>query len=300
MLLFRNIIIFRTPMQKLLYFLLFSSFSFAQTNVIVSILPQKIFVDKIGGDKIHSSVMVGVGASPHNYEPKASQMREVSKADIYFSVGVEFEKVWLAKFQNQNRDLIVSNLAKDINKSAMESHHNCTHEHHEDEHQEVGSKDPHIWVDPINVKQIAQNIFEALSSFDVNNTNYYKANLENYLKELDALNSKIKEILKETPKNSTFMVFHPAWGYFASRYYLKQLPVEIEGKEPKMKALIGLMKRAKKEKVHAIFTQPEFSDKSAQIIAKNLNIKVIKASPLAQNWSENLINLAIAIAHKEK
>ena len=123
--------------------------------------------------------------------------------------------------------------------------------------------------------------------------------MELFLEELDTLDSDINTILEKTPKNSTFMVFHPSWGYFAKRYHLRQLPVEIEGKEPKMKALVKLMKQAQKEKVHAIFTQPEFSDKSAQIIARNLNIKVIKTSPLAKNWSENLKNLAKAIANRE-
>ncbi len=282
-------------MQKLLIFLLLSTLTFAKTNIIVSILPQKIFVDKIGGEKVDTIVMVEAGSSPHNYEPKPSQMKAVTKADLYLSIGVEFEKVWLDKFKNQNKNLIISDISKDINKSAMQSHH-----HEKDEEHETESTDPHIWVDPINVKQIAQNIFETLSSVDKNNTKYYKKNLTSYLKELDALDIKIKEILKDTPKNSTFMVFHPAWGYFAKRYELTQLPVEVEGKEPKMKALVQLMKKAKEQKVKAIFTQPEFSDKSAQIIANNLNIKVIKTSPLAKNWAENLTNLAKAIAKKER
>jgi zinc transport system substrate-binding protein len=282
-------------MKKLLFFCLFSTLTFAKTDIIVSILPQKIFVDKIGGDKITTSVMVEAGASPHNYEPKASQMKEISKANLYFSVGVEFEKIWLEKFKHQNQNLVISDSSKNVIKLAMGSHHNCTHEHHN--HKAISSKDPHIWVNPINVKQIAQNIFETLSSIDSNNRAYYKENLNSYLKELDDLDSDIKEILKDTPKNSTFMVFHPAWGYFANQYNLIQLPVEVEGKEPKMKALVKLMKKAQKENVHAIFTQPEFSDKSAQIIAKNLNIKVIKASPLAHDWSRNLKNLAKAIAN---
>ena len=304
MLLFRNIIIFRTTMKKLLYFLLFSSFSFAQTNIIVSIVPLKIFVDKIGGDEVHTSVMVQAGASPHNYEPKASQMKAVSNADIYFSIEVEFEKVWIEKFTNQNKNLLVSNVVYNLNKATSP-----THEHQEKKEKtsskfqhehEVLELDPHIWVNPIHVKKIAHNIFTTLATFDPKNIDFYKKNLDTYIKELDSLDNQIKKILKDIPKGSTFMVFHPAWGYFANRYNLKQLPVEIEGKEPKMKALIRLMKEAKKENVHAIFTQPEFSDKSAQIIAKNLNITVIKASPLARNWSQNLLNLAKAIAHKEK
>ena len=279
-------------MNKLLIILLFTTLSFAKTNIVVSILPQQIFVNKIGGDKVHTVVMVKAGSSPHNYEPKPSQMKEITKANLYLSIGVEFEKVWLEKFKNQNKNLVIDDISKDINKSAMKSHK------HTDEH-EVESKDPHIWVNPINVKQIATNIFKVLSAVDKNNTEYYKTNLDNYLNELDALDKNITNILKNTTKGSSFMVFHPAWGYFAKRYNLKQLPVEVEGKEPKMRALVQLMKKAKKEKVQAIFTQPEFSDKSAQIIADNLKIKVIKASPLAENWSENLINLAKAIANKE-
>jgi len=273
-------------MKKLLYFILFSSFSFAQTNVIVSIVPLKVFVDKIGGDKVTTSVMVKAGASPHTYEPKASQMKAISKADVYFAIGVEFEKVWLDKFQNQNKNLIIKDVTYNLNKAII-------HEHHDEP-----TLDPHIWVNPINVKKIANNIFTTFAILDPENLAFYKKNLDDYIKELDKLDNEIKTILKDVPKGSTFMVFHPAWGYFAKAYHLRQLPVEIEGKEPKMKALVKLMKEARKEKIHAIFTQPEFSDKSAQIIARNLNIKVIKASPLAENWSENLINLAKAIANK--
>ncbi|MBU1669115.1 zinc ABC transporter substrate-binding protein [bacterium] len=283
-------------MKTLLFLLLFSTLTFAKTNIIVSILPQKIFVDMIGGEKVHTSVMVQAGASPHNYEPKPSQMLEITKAKLYFSIGVEFEKVWLKKFQNQNKNLIISDISHDINKSIMQRHHHDEHKaHHE---KDVTNKDPHIWVDPINVKQIAENIYETLVSIDANNSNYYKANLTAYLKELETLDNDIKTILKDTPKDSAFMVFHPAWGYFAKRYELKQLPVEVEGKSPKMKTLVKIMQEAKEEKVQAIFTQPEFSDKAAQLIAKNLNIQVIKASPLAHNWAENLKNLAKAIAQQ--
>jgi len=267
--------------------------SFSKTNVIVSIVPQKLFVEKIAGDKAEVTVMVKTGSSPHNYQPKPSQMKEVSKADIYFSIGVEFEKVWLPKFQHQNHNMLLVDSSQGIEKN--HDHHSCSHEHHEDE----ASIDPHVWVDPINVKTIAKNIYETLIKVDANNSDFYKKNYEAYLVELEQLDSDIKKILKETPKGSNFMVFHPSWGYFAKRYNLTQLPVEVEGKEPKMKALIGIIKKAKKAKVQAIFTQPEFSDKASKNIANNLKIEVIKASPLAENWTENLKMLAKAIAKKK-
>jgi len=267
-------------MKKLLFILLSAFIAtplFAKLNIIVSIQPQLEFVSKIGGDKIETSLMVLAGNSPHTYEPKPSQMIEISKADLYLTIGVEFEKVWLDKFKNQNKKLIVKSIAKNIEGS-----------------------NPHIWVDPINVKNIAKNIFEILSSLDNKNRGFYKKRLDNYLKELDNLDQEIREILKYTPKNTKFMVFHPAWGYFAKRYNLKQLSIEIEGKKPKPRQLISIIKEAKKEHVKAIFTQPEFSDEVAKTIANSLDIEVIKTSPLAEDWAGNLKKLAKAIAKGEK
>ncbi len=92
------------------------------------------------------------------------------------------------------------------------------------------------------------------------------------------------------------MVFHPSWGYFAKAYDLKQIAVEVEGKAPKPREIVNLIKEAREEKVKAIFTQPEFSDTAAQVIARELKIPVKKVSPLAANWSENLLAIAKIIA----
>ncbi len=273
-------------MKKLLLTVLFTAVTFAQLNIVVSIIPQKVFVKKIGGDKVDVTVMVKNGASPHTYTPKPSQMKKLSKAKLYLSIGVEFEKVWLGKFINQNKSMLIVDTSMDINKTTL-------HHHNEEE------LDPHVWVDPINVKVIAQNIYEALVKVDKTNEKYYKENLDSFIKEIDEVDQNIKNILKDTPKGATFMVFHPAWGYFAKRYGLKQLAVEVEGKSPKMKALVKIIQKAKKERVQAIFTQPEFSDRASQTISQQLHIKVIKASTLAENWGENLESLAKAIAHKE-
>ncbi len=265
--------------------------AFSKVNVIVSIQPQMEFVKKIGGDKIKVTLMVLPGKSPHTYEPKPQQMIEVSKADIYLSIGVEFEKVWLPKFKSQNRNLRIIDISKDINRTAMQSKDKKNRHAHRHE-----ALDPHIWVDPLNVKQIAKNIFTALSSIDSNNSDYYQKNLHNYIKELDTLDREIREILKESHKNTKFMVFHPSWGYFAKRYNLEQLTIEVEGKTPKPREIVQILKEAKKEKIKVIFTQPEFSDKTSKTIANELKIEVVKTSPLAKNWADNLKNLAKNIA----
>ena len=190
-----------------------------------------------------------------------------------------------------------------------EDHHEEAHHHEEEHHEEAHhekeahahdhkGEDPHIWTAPANVKIIAENIYKALIQKDPENAAYYKRNLQRFLASVDETDREIRTILSSVADGERFMVFHPSWGYFAKAYHLTQIAVEVEGKEPKPKELIHLLKEAKEEKVKAIFTQPEFSDTTANVIAKELQIPVVKVSPLAPNWSENLINIANAIAGK--
>ena len=289
-------------MKKItLIFLLLTSYIFSNINAVVSILPEQTFVKAIGGDKVNVSLMVQPGNSPHTYEPKPSQMIDIAKADLYFAIDVEFEDVWLPKFQSLNPKMHVIDLADNVTKMQMQDKHEAEpeNEHHNehDEHKHEG-EDPHIWTAPSNVKIIAENIYNALKKIDPVNADYYKRNLDIFLASIDETDRQIIHILSFIEDERRFMVFHPSWGYFAKAYNLEQIAVEVEGKEPKPKELIHLLTEAKEEKVKAIFTQPEFSDTVAKIIAKELHIPVVKVSPLAANWSENLINIAKAIAGK--
>jgi len=286
-------------MHKLfLIFILSGTYLFANINVIVSILPQQTFLKAIGGEKVNATLMVQPGNSPHTYEPKPSQMKSVSNADLYLAIDVEFEDVWLPKFQNLNPKMQIIDIAESVPKISMhtsevKSNEKESHDAHAHHHE---GDDPHIWTAPHNVKIIAQNIYEALIKVDTKNKTYYLANLKIFLQDIEKTHLEIEKVLSTLKESRTFMVFHPSWGYFAKAYDLKQVAVEVEGKSPTPKALIRIMKEAREEKIHAIFTQPEFSDASAKIIAKELNIPVLKVSSLAPNWSENLLSIAKAIA----
>jgi len=277
--------------------LLSTSLAFAKPNVIVSITPQKTFVQKIAKEMVNVTVMVAPGSSPHSYEPKPSQMIALSKADIYFTIGVEFEKVWLKKFESQNKNLPFVDISANVHKLAMSKHqHHKKHESHETDNH-IGF-DPHTWLAPQNVAIMAQTIYENLIKISPQNAKEYKKNLETFLQEIKSTDKKIKTLLKDVPSHSKFMVFHPSWGYFANAYDLEQVAFEVEGKSPQPKEIIMIIEEAKEEKIKIIFTQPEFSDKSARIIAKEANITVEKISPLNPNWSQNLINMAQKIAKK--
>lgn len=285
-------------MKKIiLLFLLVNTYIFSNINTIVSIVPVQTFLKAIGGEHVTVTVMVQAGDSPHSYEPKPLQMLSVAKADLYFAIGVEFENVWLPKFTSLNPKMKLTHLNENVNTINMASAHHGENTH--DGHDEHSGKDPHIWTAPKNVAIIAQNIFDALKQQDPKNTHYYKENLEKFLDKVADTDKQLKEIFSTYKGSSKFMVFHPSWGYFAKAYGLEQVAVEVEGKSPKPRELVHLLQEAKEEKVSAIFTQPEFSDASAKIIAKELNIPVIKISPMAKNWSENLVYMAKSITGKE-
>ena len=278
--------------------LCFSSLLFAKPIVAVSILPQETFVKKIAKERVDVITMVQPGSSPHSYEPKPSQMQALSNAALYFSIGVEFEEAWLERFRAQNSALKMIDMNAKITKIEMKGHHEEKH-HKEETHQahQHDGLDPHTWTSPKNVAIMAKNIYEALVALDPQNRLFYQTNLREFLSEIDATNATIKNLLKESQKKK-FMVFHPSWGYFAQAYNLEQLAVEVNGKEPKPKEMQHIIEEAKENGIDTIFTQPEFSKKRASVIAQETNARVYTISPLARDWSQNLIKMANAIANK--
>lgn len=260
-------------------------------SVFVSILPQKYFVEKIGGTLTAVSVMVEPGGNPHSYEPKPRQMAELSKAGIYFAAGVQFEDVWLKRFAALNPDMLVIHTEEGIEKLPMRaySHHEDAHdkaESHETEHSH-GTKDPHIWLSPPLVKIQAENILKGLVKADPNHQAEYDANYKAFIHEIDALDGDIRKIFAGK-QGVQFMVFHPSWGYFAHAYGLEQVPVEIEGKSPKPAELGRLINHAKEHGIQVVFVQPQFSAASAEVIAEAIGGQVMMADPLAENWAVNL------------
>ncbi len=288
-------------MKKILFLFIavFTILNASKPQLTVSILPQKYFVEKIVKDNFDVNVMVKPGASPHTYEPKSSEMRSLANSKIYFYTDVSFEKVWLDKFKLSAKNTTFINTANAIEKITMEKHtheNEGKHEEHNHDKHENESLDPHIWLDPVLVKIQAKNIYDAIVKIDSKNSEFYKTNYEEFLKEIDLLNTELKTILKPF-ENRAFMVFHPSWGYFAKRYNMEQIAVEVEGKEPKPNELVELIKDAKKHNIKIVFVSPQFSQKTAKTISHNIQASVISIDALSEKWADNLLLTAKEIAN---
>ena len=95
---------------------------------------------------------------------------------------------------------------------------------------------------------------------------------------------------------SAFVVFHPAWGYFAHQYQLSQIPVQVGGQEPSASDLAALIATSRKKNIRVIFIQPTYSTAIAQAIAAEINAEVAIVDPLAHDWLNNLEGVAEAFA----
>jgi zinc transport system substrate-binding protein len=259
--------------------------------VFVSIPPQKYFLHQIGKQRVDVQVMVQPGASPATYEPKPQQMAAISRAHIYFAIGVPFEKTWLEKIAAANPGMQVVHTDDGIQKIPMAANQIESERYRQKDRQGNGELDPHIWLSPTLVMIQARTILNALVEIDPDHRAVYEANTEAFLAKLAALDADLKNTFAGK-QGFQFLVFHPSWGYFARSYGLQQVPVEIEGKDPKPAQLKALIEYAKKKHINIIFAQPQFSSRSAELVAKEIGGRVIFADPLASDWSGNLREVA--------
>jgi len=265
-----------------------------EMTVMVSIVPQKYFVERVGGDLVEVMVMVEPGSSPATYEPKPEQLQALSGAAAYFSIGVPFEGAWLGKIAEANPDMLMVDTIADIERRPINAPHD--HDEDEDDHEHnEGAPDPHVWVSPELVKLQSQVIHDALVELDPAHKDDYKANLDAFIADIDQLEADIKATLSGLESNK-FMVFHPAWGYFAHDFGLVQIPVEAGGLEPSAQEMAHLIEEAQEEGIKIVFAQPEFSTSSAETIASEIGGEVLLISPLAPDWLANLQQVAQTFA----
>lgn len=264
----------------------------AEIRAFVSIPPQKSFVKSIGGDKVQVETLVPPGADPHTYEPKPAQMRALARSDLYFAVGIEIEKVWLPKLVALNPKLIVVPTHQGIQRITAPFGHG--HEERGNKGKAGAGPDPHIWLSPPLVKLQADHILSALIRRDPAHEAAYRANHKEFLSEVEALDQELKGMFSGR-EGGAFLVLHPSWGYFAQAYGLRQISIEVEGKEPGASQMKEIIKEARRRGIRVVLAQPQFSKKKAEVIAREIGGRVVSADPLAEEWAANLRRAARAI-----
>ena len=261
--------------------------------VFVSILPQKYFVERVGGNQVEVAVLVGPGHSPETYEPTPQQMAALHRARLFFRIGAPFERAWMDRVRSGHPELRIVDNRDGIPLRVLES--TGESDDADRDHRHAQGKDPHIWTSPPLVKQMATQIRDALIMEAPEHRAAFESNHAVFAAELDALDREIRDRLANL-QHRRFMVFHPAWGYFADTYDLQQIPIETAGKSPGPRTLAQLIEAAKNEGVRVIFVQAQFSDRAARAVAQAIGGRVEAIDPLAYDFPANLRHVANLIA----
>jgi zinc transport system substrate-binding protein len=237
----------------------------SRIKIVASFYPIYEFVKEVGGNKVDVTTLIPIGVEPHDFEPTIQQIQNAESADMIVYNGAGLEK-WIDKINSKYK----VDASQGLNLIRGNNSENA------------GSYDPHVWLDPILAEKEVETIRDALMRVDPSNSNYYKINADNFLKELANLDNKIKTELTVCSKKD-FIAFHNAFTYFADRYGLKQH--SIQGLSPEGEILPQkiqqIIQLSRDLGLNIIYSEDLIDPRSAQVIAQEIpNGKVLVLSPI--------------------
>ncbi|MHC1630210.1 MAG: metal ABC transporter solute-binding protein, Zn/Mn family [Methanoculleaceae archaeon] len=241
-------------------------------QAVVSILPQKEWVEAVGGDHVAVTVLIPEGANPATFDPGPETITRISSADVYFAVGspLPFESRYLPGFRDANPDMIVVNTSSGIR---------------------YLDNDPHVWLSLSNAAAMVNATAKGLSLVDPEHADEYLRNAYEYLARLRETRRSVMEMFSGCERR-TFLVYHPAWRYFAEEFGLHQMAIEKEGKEPGALELADIIARAREEGIDTVFIEPQFSARTAEAVAGQLGGSVEVLDPLPEEYCSGILEAA--------
>lgn len=245
--------------------------------VLVSVPPQAWLVERLADGLVDVQVMVPPGADPHVYEPTIEQMRAAGEASIYVKVGhphFSFERVWFERFRAENPAMRIVDGARGV--ARLEG-------------------DPHLWTSVAAMRAMAASVTAALTEALPGQADTLRARRAAVEAGIDTLDAGIRRMLVPC-RGAAFLVFHPAWGYFAVEYGLEQVAIERDGKTPAPADLARIIAQARAAGVTRVFVTPQSSPSAARVVADEIGAAVVTLDPLARDWPAEMRRVAEEIA----
>jgi zinc transport system substrate-binding protein len=246
-------------------------------RVCVSLPPLMCVAQGVGGDRVEVTSFMSENDDPHTFSATPRSIARLRDCDVFVGVGAAFEEIVFKKVRRMFPELTVVELGTgadcDGGKTAKEAD---DHEHGETC---GGLHDPHTWLSIRNLIQMAEPIRDALSLKRPKEKGHFSDSCATFQASMEKRHAELAKRLAPH-RDTTFYVYHPAFGYFARDYSLVQKSVEIDGKSPAPRQLMALITQAKNDGVQVIFVQPQFNEKPARILAKRIGGRVVPLNPL--------------------
>lgn len=201
----------------------------------------------------------------HDYQLSAGDVRQLAQADLLLANGAGMEP-FLGKIARQSPDLRVVEVSEGI---------------------PLMDENAHVWVSFEGARRQVANIAAALAAAAPEKADRFRTNAEQYKAQLGELEGRMRAALAPLA-GTPIVTFHEAFPYFARDFGLTIAGViEREpGAEPSARELADTVKLVRERGVKALFAEPQFPDRSAQVIARETGVKVYELDPVATGPSD--------------
>ncbi|MEO6323468.1 MAG: metal ABC transporter substrate-binding protein [Thermoanaerobaculia bacterium] len=233
-----------------------------------TIAPLSDFVSRVAGSGWEIRTVVPPGTSPHVFEPTPRHVRQLAEARLLVTVGFEYD-TWA-------RRLVEASASRATVHDAGLSLG------------ELGSvglseqeRDPHWWLAPELAARALGPIAERFVALDPGGAAGYRARAKESARDFRSLEHEIAATLLPV-RGRAFLSAHPAWSYFASSFGLREIGSlePVPGREASPLELKSLIDTARREKLIALFTEPQFPISAARVVADDAGLRLLTLDPI--------------------
>jgi ABC-type Zn uptake system ZnuABC Zn-binding protein ZnuA len=231
-------------------------------NVVATTTQVADFATNVGGDRVRVTSLFKPNVDPHDYEPSPADIDAIARADLVVENGAGLE-TWL-------HDTVASS---GFRGPVVDTSQGVRLR------QVGGETDPHIWQNPRNAQLMAANIDRAMATADPADAAAFRANLDAYSKQLQALDTEVQRQI-DSLANRKLVTNHDAFGYYVDRYGLQfvgsvipslDTSAELSGRD-----IRDLVAKIKATKVEAVFSETSLPPRTAETIAREAGVKVVE------------------------
>ena len=256
----------------------------SRPTIVVTVAPQAAFVQELAGELVNVVTVLPPGANHETFSLPPQDMERISAANLYLALGLPPERAGiLPKGAELNRNLRIIDVQNEVAKTYPPRYF------------APDDQDPHIWLSPKRAIAMVQLTARELASLDPANRETYTNNAQRFIARIEAADQEVRAAL-QSKSNRTFIVYHPAFGYFAEDYNLNMVALEEEGKEADPRRMREIIDMAREKGIKIIFYQEDIDGRQSRTFAEELGGRAEKVSPMATDYVENLQRMARAFA----
>lgn len=254
-------------------------------RIAAAVAPVGWLACEIAGAPCQATNLVPPGASAHTFEPKPSLLSELAGSRLYFAAGLAFEEAWVPRLKSGLSGLEIVALKTT---EALPSHDGHDHGHGEE-------SDPHFWSSPRAMLPVADSMAMALTRTWPSQAERFSRGRDSVRARLLRLDTAVRTELAPF-MGKHFYINHPELGYLAKDYGLVQEPLEEGGREPSLSFLLEARKVARVQGIRAVFVQGAYATRTAEGLARELNVPVVELDLYASPWDSAILRVARTLA----